>query len=150
MNKHPDEIRAEYYRLRDQHIQAGGIVPGAARDLASRGDHAGALAFLKAAIGDGSRTFGPYENERQAMAEPMPQAVRALHDAGQVKSGDPDHLVRDTIAGHLLRACDDAGVDLGAYDRRVLVGLAIDETSTCQVLIGLITRAYAAGREAAR
>lgn len=92
--------------------------------------------------------FGPYENERQTYTEPMPQAVRQLHDTGQVRSGDPDRIVRDTVAGHLLRACDDAGVDLGAYDRRVLLSLSVGEKSTAQVLIGLISRAYAAGRAA--
>lgn len=90
---------------------------------------------------DTPRPFGPYENERQALAEPMPQAVRNIQDAD---------TIRDTITGHLLRACDQAGIDLGAYDHRTLIWLADGETSTAQVLIGLISRAYAAGQEAAR
>lgn len=91
-------------------------------------------------------SFGPYDDERQALAEPMPRAVRALHDAGRVQSGDPDRLVRDTICGHLVHACENTGMELGDYDRRVLVWLSRGETSTAQVLIGLISRAYEAGR----
>lgn len=93
--------------------------------------------------------MGPYDTEAQAQAEPMPQAVAALHDAGRVRSGDPDHLARTTVLDALLRACDRAGVELGAFDARVLAGTAWrSEPTTVQVVIGLISRAYAAGREA--
>jgi hypothetical protein len=94
-------------------------------------------------------TFGPYEQERDTYTEPMPRAVRALHDTGQARSGDPDRLVRNTILDHLLRACEDAGVELGGHDRRTLGWLVNGETSAAQVLIGLISRAYAAGQAAA-
>jgi hypothetical protein len=102
------------------------------------------LGRLRSNVGVSGAVFGPYENERQTSTEPMPQAVRTLHDAGRVKSGDPDRVVRDTILGHLLHACEDTGMDLGAYDRRVIVWLSGGEVSTAQVVIGLISRAYAA------
>ncbi|GGK89456.1 hypothetical protein [Mangrovihabitans endophyticus] len=92
---------------------------------------------------------GPYRCERDAAAAAMPRAVRALHDAGRVRAGDPERLVRDTIAGHLLHACEDTGMELGDYDRRVLVWLSRGEPATAQVLIGLISRAYQAGVQAA-
>lgn len=89
--------------------------------------------------------MGPYESESQAAAEPMPRQVAALHAAGRVPSGDPDRLVRDTILGALLAACDDCGVRVGALDRRTLVWLAGWEDTTAQVIVGLIRRAHAAG-----
>lgn len=89
-------------------------------------------------------TFGPYENEREALAAPMPREVRALHDAGMVRSGDPARLGAGTALHHLEAACIESGVVLGAYDRRVLAWLADGETSTTQVVIGLIRRAHAA------
>lgn len=89
--------------------------------------------------------FGPYRSELDALAEPMPREVTALHGAGRVRSGDPDRLVRDTVLRHLLAACEAAGVEVGAFDRRILDWLAGWETSTCQVLIGLISRAHAGG-----
>ena len=85
--------------------------------------------------------MGPYETERQALAEPLAQEVDALHRSGRVRSGDPDRLVRGTQLRHLEAACEDAGVELGAHDRRVLAWLAGHEASTVQVVIGLISRA---------
>ena len=32
--------------------------------------------------------MGPYQTEAEALAAPMPREVRALHDAGRVRSGD--------------------------------------------------------------
>jgi hypothetical protein len=89
--------------------------------------------------------YGPYETEQDTHAEPMPQAVRDLHRAGLIRSGDPDRLARDTVLSHLIAACHDAGVTIGARDRRTLQWLARGDTSTAQVVIGLISRAYAAG-----
>jgi hypothetical protein len=94
-------------------------------------------------------TFGPYATERDTRTEPMPRQVRALHDAGLVKSGDPDRLARNTVMEHLLQACVDAGVQLGDYDRQILGWLTSTETSAAQVVIGLISRTYAAGQAAA-
>jgi hypothetical protein len=89
--------------------------------------------------------WGPYELERQALAEPMPVAVSALHDAGQVRSGDPDRRARDTVLVHLNEAVEAAGLQQGAYERRVLEWLAGGEHGVAQVVIGLVRRAYAAG-----
>jgi len=85
---------------------------------------------------------GPYNTEAEALAEPMPQAVRMLHASGRVRTGDPDHLVRDTVLRALTDACARAGVPLGDYDRSTLTWLAGWETSAAQVIIDLITRAH--------
>lgn len=90
--------------------------------------------------------FGPYETEQQAWAEPMPRELRALHDDDLIRSGDPDHVARDAVLRHLLAACDESGVELGVFDHRILAWLADGEDSSAQVVIGLIRRAYAAGR----
>lgn len=92
--------------------------------------------------------MGPYETEDQTLPEPLPQTMRRLHDQGRIRSGDPDRLARNTVLKALLDACAEAGVEVGAFDRRTLSWLADWETSTAQVVIGLISRAYAAGREA--
>ena len=63
---------------------------------------------------------GPYQTETEVLAEAMPREVSALHRAGRVRSGDPDRLVHDTVLRHLIAGCDDAGVELGAVDRRTL------------------------------
>lgn len=94
------------------------------------------------------QTFGPYETEAQTWAEPMPSHLRALHDADRIRSGDPDHVARNAVMLHLETACDESGVELGAYDRRILTWLADGEDSAAQVVIGLIRRAYEEGRTA--
>lgn len=86
---------------------------------------------------------GPYETERDAAAEPLAREIRALHKAGRVRSGDPDRIVSGTQLTHLEAACTAAGVDLGAYDRRILGWLASWDETTAQVIIGLISRASA-------
>ncbi len=89
---------------------------------------------------------GPYQTETDIYSEPMPTAVSALHDTRQVRPGDPDHLVRDTIMRHVTTACQDAGVELGEYDHRKLAWLAEVDTAAVQVVIGLISRAHESGR----
>lgn len=82
---------------------------------------------------------GPYETERQASKE-----FRSVYDA----------LPRPPAAGEvtrinaqlLTRACTNAGVEVGAYDRLILDWLANWEPGTCGVLAGLISRAYASGQ----
>ena len=46
----------------------------------------------------------------------------------------------------LVNACVMAGVELGAFDRRVLAWLSGWEPESAVVIAGLITRAHAAGR----
>lgn len=92
--------------------------------------------------------FGPYETERQALAEPMPSTVKDLHDRGLVPSGDPGRIVFAVMHNALLNAAVDAGVQLGALDRGTLAWLCRWEPSTVQVVIGLLARAHAAGKAA--
>jgi hypothetical protein len=91
------------------------------------------------------QAWGPYACEEETLREPMPQAVRYLHDSGRTTSGDPDRLVRGTVERHLLDACADSHVELGEYDRRILAWLSDTDYSSAQVIIGLIRRAHAAG-----
>lgn len=71
---------------------------------------------------------GPYDTEAQA--------------ATDITAGDPADLFL-----HLTDICEQAGVRLGRYDRRVLAWLARWEPATVQVVADLITRAHSAGRE---
>lgn len=77
---------------------------------------------------------GPYETERQAAG-----AARHIYDSppGTGAWGTGNHKLMED-------ACTAAGVQLGAYDQRILLWLAGFEPSTCAVIAGLITRA--AGR----
>lgn len=84
---------------------------------------------------------GPYESESEALAGPVYKEVRALHEAGRVRPYDPDRLVHSTQLRALEAACAEAGVELGAFDRRIVSWLAGWEASTVEVVIGLITRA---------
>jgi hypothetical protein len=86
---------------------------------------------------------GPYQTERDTYGEPLCREVARLHEDGLVRSGDPDHLVQETVLRHLVEACDAAGVAVGKYDLRVLDWLARGETSTAQAVLDLITRAHA-------
>jgi len=86
---------------------------------------------------------GPLETEQQASALPE---VRAVYEAF-------DRVPRPgmmTAANHrmLCEAVTAAGVELGAYDHRILLSLAGFDPMTCAVVTTLIARAYAAGRTA--
>jgi hypothetical protein len=73
---------------------------------------------------------GPYETERQAA-----DAARHIYDSdpGTGAWGDGNlRLLED--------ACRAAGVQLGAYDTRILVWLTGWEPTTCAVIAGLISR----------
>jgi hypothetical protein len=93
--------------------------------------------------------WGPYESDLQVRLAPMPVAVNELHDAGLIRSGDPEGLVSNVVLAHLVAACESARIRRGAYDDRILEWLTRGETTTAQVVIGLIRRAYAAGATAA-
>ncbi|GAA2691076.1 MULTISPECIES: hypothetical protein [Nonomuraea] len=93
-------------------------------------------------------SFGPYDSEAQTRREPLATEIRALHESGQLRSGDPDRLVDAVQKKHLLDFCEQAGIDLGVYDVRVLAWLAGRDPSAVQVVLGLISRAYEAGRKA--
>lgn len=90
---------------------------------------------------------GPYQTERETYTSPLSTAVKELHDSGRVRSGDPDHVLRGTTLSHLVAACSDAHLTLGELDMRVLRWLAGGEPHVCEVIIGLIRRAHAAGED---
>ena len=75
---------------------------------------------------------GPFETQRQAIT-----ACQHVYDSppGTGAWGDGNHRM-------LEDACRAAGVELGAFDYRILVWLAGWEPSTCAVVAGLITRAH--------
>jgi hypothetical protein len=83
---------------------------------------------------------GPFDTERQARETP---AARAVLTAATAAPGAGHMAPHDQAM--LTTACQDAGVELGAYDRRILGWLAGYEPATCQVIAGLIRRAHAAG-----
>jgi hypothetical protein len=55
--------------------------------------------------------------------------------------------LRDGAADLLLSACEQAGVTLGAYDRRILVWLAGFEPQAAAAVAGVIVRAAGAASE---
>jgi hypothetical protein len=80
--------------------------------------------------------YGPFESERSAGNSPAVRAVYAAFDA------DPGPgKMRPHNLAVLMAACEAAGVELGAYDERVLAGVAYSEPATCAVLAGIIRRA---------
>jgi hypothetical protein len=92
---------------------------------------------------------GPYETEQQVRELP---AVRAIYDAMHA-SHRPPHLcpIGDERNHRLLcEALSAAGVELGAYDHRIISWLAGWEPQAVAVVCGLISRAAAAGRAGAR
>jgi len=81
---------------------------------------------------------GPLETERQARELPAVRAVYAAFDAspGLGRMAPHNHRM-------LCEAAAAAGVELGAYDHRIMLWLAGWEPTTCIVLAGLIRRAAA-------
>ena len=77
---------------------------------------------------------GPFETEHQALAGSAVRAVYRAHDVGTTS-------LRDGAADLLLVACEQAGVTLGAYDRRILIWLAGFEPQAAVAVAGIITRA---------
>lgn len=79
---------------------------------------------------------GPFETERQASQTPAVRAVYAEFraDPGPGRMDAPN-------ARMITAACDAAGVELGAYDRRIIAWLAGFEPQTCAVVAGMVTRA---------
>jgi hypothetical protein len=89
---------------------------------------------------------GPFETEDEARMTP---AVRAIYDAMR-SSGltDAEIAATDAMRTALITdACDAAGVTLGAYDQRIAAWMGNWEPQTCQVIAGLIARAFEAGRQ---
>jgi hypothetical protein len=80
---------------------------------------------------------GPYEDEDQVLADPAVQAIYAR------MRGSRDYRMQDGSAALMLAACEAAGVQLGAYDARILRWLAGFEPQSAAVVAGIITRAAA-------
>ena len=85
---------------------------------------------------------GPFETEAQASETP---AVREVYEAfgaspGAGRMAPPNHQL-------LCGALAAAGVELGAFDHRIVSWLAGWEPATCAVIAGLVSRAHAAGVE---
>jgi hypothetical protein len=57
-------------------------------------------------------------------------------------------VMREATLAYLQDACERAGVSLGAFDARILAWLANWDPETCAVIVGIVTRAYAAGLSA--
>jgi hypothetical protein len=79
---------------------------------------------------------GPFETEYEARA-----AVEHILSSPAEAMTDGNHRL-------LEDACRAAGVELGAWDHRILVWLANWEPSTVAVVAGLIARAHESGAEA--
>ena len=98
-----------------------------------------------------STSNGPYEtlNDAATAAEPMMREARVRWEAqfepGTRRSGDPGQVLATTRLAYLERACKDAGVELGAFERQRLLWLAGGEQETFQLIIGLVARAGKVG-----
>jgi hypothetical protein len=103
---------------------------------------------MKAETPPGALDLGPYETEEQARNAPLAREVKALHDAGHARNGDPNGFVQGTKIRHLMAACADAGVDVGDHDFSILTWLTTWEPETIQVIVGLIIRAAGSSADA--
>ena len=81
-------------------------------------------------------SFGPFETEDQARAL---VEVRAIYDTAHA-SNRPGVMTEMNVA-MLGGACSGAGVELGAYDVRILTWLAQFEPQTVAVVADIIRRA---------
>lgn len=101
-----------------------------------------------------TQPFGPYERDSETREAPLHMEVRRLHrEAARTgQSGTAVGVdVRAAVLRHLAETCAAAGVELGAYDRVVLEWLSgAAGTVAVQAIIGIISRAHAAGRDRAR
>jgi hypothetical protein len=84
--------------------------------------------------------YGPFQAERDAWATEACAAERAAWKA----PGDGEKFNMQM----LVSACEETGIELGAYDLSPLRQVAMYETSKCVALRGIIRRAYEAGKAA--
>lgn len=73
------------------------------------------------------------------------ETEREARDTVAHITGSPPMSWRDGNHRHLEEACAAAGVELGAYDHRILLWLASWEPHVVAVVASLITRAHASG-----
>ncbi len=83
---------------------------------------------------------GPYESERQTLEVPAVRATYAAMGASSRRGVMAEH-------GHrmLCEAAGASGINLGAYDHKIIQWLAGFGPQECAVFAGLITRAHRAG-----
>ena len=86
-------------------------------------------------------TPSPYETRQQAAAD-----VSDVYD--KARRAPRRGVMAEANLARLAGACKHAGVTLGTFDTRILEWLAGWEPETCAVIVGLITRAHAAGLSA--
>ena len=87
---------------------------------------------------------GPFESERQASGT---EAARAVYVAFDADPG-PGKMAPHNLA-MLTAACEEAGVELGAFDAGQLRWLSGWEPHVSVVIAGLIVRAHEAGKASA-
>lgn len=87
--------------------------------------------------------YGPFETEREVWATEACAAERAAWEANPVPGASEKFNMQ-----LLTIACEELGIDLGAYDLSPLRQVAMYETSKCVALRGIIRRAFEAGKAA--
>jgi hypothetical protein len=98
---------------------------------------------------DACMVCGATEAEHPAaVAGPFATERQAWHAADVAAPGSP--MGPEANRALLLDALNAAGVQLGAYDRRIVDWLANYEPATCAVIAGLITRAAELAAKAER
>jgi hypothetical protein len=89
----------------------------------------------------GNLINGPFETEREARS--------SAHEVVPPEEGwSILHKSQNLVV--LQQACEVAGIELGAYDRRILDWLSGFEDSICGVVAGLVARATAVARPGPR
>ena len=83
---------------------------------------------------------GPFDTERQALDLPEVKAAYASITGAGTGTLECVRILETALSA--------AGVDLGAYDKRIVNWLGNWEAQTCAVIAGLIYRAHAAGKAA--
>jgi hypothetical protein len=84
--------------------------------------------------------YGPFDNERQALATRAAARIRAAFDANPGVGASVPECLRV-----MTEACAECGVDLGRMDLSTLQDIAWRETFETVSLAGMIRRAYEAG-----
>lgn len=85
--------------------------------------------------------YGPFETEAEARA--------AAHKIIPPEPGW-SILSEDQHRELLEQICAESGVELGAFERRILGWLANWEDATCTAIAAIITRAHEAGKRSGR
>jgi hypothetical protein len=97
---------------------------------------------------NGQHGHGPYQTYTEAMnaADALRDAVHAA-DAGGTMTEAVRAARRQAAADYLVDGLAAAGVELGAYDRRIAAWLSTWEAETVTVVLGWVQRANAGGYE---